>query len=107
MCKGEKKRPWKVCWMYRNDIVVDRVEDGRVWKSLRARQFADGDHTMAPRNQFSTDEGWCYVMMTYIRVQYIQYARLFSRRLDIRNRRLKDEAFIQPPIQSLRVRGLK
>jgi len=37
-------------------------------------------------------------MTTYIRVQY---PRLFRRRLDIRNRRLKDVAFVQPPVQSL------
>jgi len=49
--KREKKRPWRVCWTYRHDIAVDRVEDERVWKSLRVRQFADGDHTMALRNQ--------------------------------------------------------
>lgn len=38
------------------------------------------------------------MMTTYIRVQY---PRLFRRRLDIRNRRLKDVAFVQPPVQSL------
>ena len=36
--------------------------------------------------------------VTYIRVQY---ARLLSGRLDIRNRRLKYEVLIQPPVQSL------
>jgi hypothetical protein len=39
-----------------------------------------------------------YVMATYIRVQH---ARLLGRRLDIRNRRLKDVVFVKPSIQSL------
>lgn len=45
--KGEERM---MCWTHRDDIVVDRVEDKRVWESLRARQFADRDHTMALRN---------------------------------------------------------
>jgi len=51
MCRRREETTWEVCWTYRHDIVVDRVEDERVWESLRARQFADGDHTMTLRNQ--------------------------------------------------------
>lgn len=86
------------CWTHRDDIVVDGVEGKRIWEPLRARQFADGDHTMTLRNPNrrmrldQVDNRW-----TNIRVQN---ARLFSRRLNIRNRCLEDEAFIQPPVQS-------
>ena len=37
-------------------------------------------------------------METYIRVQH---ARLLGRRLDVRNRRLKDVVFVKPSIETL------
>ena len=38
------------CGTYRDDIVVDGVENKRIREPLRARQLADGDHTMTLRN---------------------------------------------------------
>ena len=47
---SKKGREMNTCCTHRDDIIIDRVEDKRVRESLRARQFADSDHTMALRS---------------------------------------------------------
>lgn len=39
-----------MCCAHRDDIIIEGVKDKRVWEPLRARKFADGDHTMALRS---------------------------------------------------------
>jgi hypothetical protein len=76
------------------------VEDERVWETLRARQFAYGNHAMALRDRHKSGVEGNETCGTYIG---IQHARLLGCRLNVRHRRLEDKVLVQSPVESLKV----